>query len=37
MIEEKLIFPYLGPLDWILDIVSLRYARISGTWGFPTE
>jgi hypothetical protein len=37
VIEGKLFFPYLGPLDWLLDIVSLRYARISGTWGFPTE
>ena len=26
--------PYLGPFDWLLDIVGIRYARISGTWGF---
>jgi hypothetical protein len=36
-IEEELVFPYFGPLDWILDIFSVRFASISGTWGFPPE
>ena len=33
LIEEEFVFPYLGRLDWILDILGFRYARISGTWG----
>ncbi len=37
-ITSQRVFPYLGPLDWIFDIIGLRYARISGTWGFaPPE
>jgi hypothetical protein len=37
-IEKQRVFPYLGPFDWILDIISIRYARIDGRWGFePTE
>lgn len=34
-IEREFVFPYFGPLDWILDILSIRFASISGTWGFP--
>lgn len=33
-VEESSVFPYLGPLDFLLDIIGIRYARISGTWGF---
>lgn len=33
-IEESSVFPYFGPLDFLLDIIGVRYARISGTWGF---
>lgn len=33
-VQKSLVFPYLGPLDWILDLLSFRYARISGTWGY---
>ena len=33
-IESVTVFPYLGPLDWLLDIISFRYARVKGTWGF---
>lgn len=33
-IQDELIFPYLGPVDWLLDILSIRFASISGTWGF---
>lgn len=35
IVERELVFPYLGPLDFLLDIVSIRYVRITGTWGFP--
>jgi len=37
VVEEVTVIPYLGSLDWILDIVSVRWAKISGTWGFPPE
>ena len=33
-VVDMLIFPYLGPFDFLLDILSVRYARIRGTWGF---
>ena len=36
-IEDTFVFPYLGPFDWLLDIISVRFASISGTWGFPPE
>ena len=26
-----------GPFDWILEIISVRSARVSGTWGFTGE
>lgn len=34
-VTDVFVFPYLGPVDWILDILSIRYCRIDGTWGFP--
>jgi hypothetical protein len=37
VVEEELVIPHLGPLDWLLDIVGVRWARVSGTWGFPPE
>lgn len=33
-ITDVLVVPYLGPLDWLLDILGVRYCRIEGTWGF---
>lgn len=33
-VEKSSVFPYFGPLDFLLDIFGIRYARISGTWGF---
>lgn len=33
-VDEVQVIPYFGPLDFLLDIVSVRYARIRGTWGF---
>lgn len=30
---EQWVFPHLGPLDWLLEIISIRYAVVSGTWG----
>jgi hypothetical protein len=34
-ITDIFLVPYLGPFDWLLDIFSIRYCRIDGTWGFP--
>jgi hypothetical protein len=33
IVTDTVVFPYLGPFDWILDIVGARYARVRGTWG----
>ena len=33
-VETVQVVPYLGPLDWILDIVGVRFAKITGTWGY---
>lgn len=37
VVETVMVTPYLGPLDWILDLISIRYARIDGTWGFSSD
>lgn len=37
LVEKETVFPYLGRLDWILDIICVRYARVTGTWGDPPE
>lgn len=29
--------PYLGRFNWILNILSIRFARVEGTWGFPSQ
>lgn len=34
VVHRDTVFPYLGPVDWILDIIGVRYAVIEGTWGF---
>jgi len=36
-VTSERIFPYLGWFDWLLDIVGIRYARVSGRWGFPPD
>lgn len=33
-VTDTVVFPYLGPFDWILDILSVRWAKVSGTWGY---
>jgi len=33
-VEKVLIVPDFGGFNWILDIFSIRFARIQGTWGF---
>jgi hypothetical protein len=34
-VHETTVFPYLGPIDWLLDIISVRWAEVEGTWGYP--
>jgi|SoiMethySBSTD1v2_1073268.scaffolds.fasta_scaffold3315155_1 hypothetical protein len=34
VVQEAVVTPYLGPFDVLLDIISVRHARVSGTWGF---
>jgi hypothetical protein len=34
-VSDVRVTPWFGPLDWLLDIISVRYCRIDGTWGFP--
>lgn len=34
-VTDLFVAPWLGPLDWLLDILGIRYCRIDGTWGFP--
>src|SRR5262245_16788760 len=34
LITDVKLVPWLGGFDWLLDILSIRYCRISGTWGF---
>jgi hypothetical protein len=34
-VTDLFLAPWFGPLDWLLDILGVRYCRIDGTWGFP--
>ena len=34
VVTETQVAPYLGWFDWFLDILSVRRARLRGTWGF---
>ncbi len=33
-VERATVTPYLGWFDWLLDILGVRWARVSGTWGY---
>lgn len=35
VVLEQSVVPRLGPLDWLLDIIMVRHAHVSGTWGEP--
>jgi len=38
IVEHERVLPYLGWFDWLLDIVGVRWATVSGTWGdTPTD
>jgi len=34
-VNREVLRPYFGRLDFLLNILSVRYARVEGTWGFP--
>ena len=36
-VTETFKAPDLGWFNWILEIISVRYARLAGTWGFSGE
>lgn len=36
VVTEEFVFPYFWKLDWLLDFVSIRWARVRGTYG-PAE
>ncbi len=36
-VTKARVWPYLGPFDWIFDLIGLRWARVEGTWGFRGE
>jgi len=36
-ITDATVYPYLGWFDWLLDVIGVRYATVSGTWGFAPE
>jgi hypothetical protein len=37
VVTETRVTPYLGPFDWLLDIIGVRWARVRGTWGSAGE
>ena len=37
VVEYARLWPTLGRFDWLLDIFSVRFAKITGTWGFRPE
>jgi hypothetical protein len=36
VVTEERVFPYLWRFDFLLDLISVRWARVSGTYG-PAE
>ncbi|MEZ5979403.1 MAG: hypothetical protein R3F34_14455 [Planctomycetota bacterium] len=34
---NQTVFPYLGPFDFLLDVIGVRYAVVSGTWGYADD
>lgn len=37
IVTYERVLPHLGPFDWILDILSIRWAKVEGTWGYEEE
>ncbi len=36
-VQKARVTPHLGWADWLLDIIGVRVAKVSGTWGFPGD
>ena len=36
-VTEANVWPFLGPLDFLLEIISIRYAVVEGTWGYSED
>lgn len=37
VVTETKVVPYLGPMDWLLDIIGVRWARVRGTFGVAPQ
>jgi hypothetical protein len=37
VVQRAEVYPYWGMFDFLLEIISVRYAVIEGTWGFEEE
>jgi hypothetical protein len=37
IVQQERVFPYLWKLDFLLDLISIRWAEVSGTWGPAAE
>lgn len=37
VVTETTVIPYLGPMDWLLDIIGVRWARVRGTFGVAPQ
>jgi len=37
VVEDVTQVPDFGPLNWLFDLFSIRYASVSGTWGFTGQ
>jgi hypothetical protein len=37
VVENVTVVPYLGPFDWIFEFFCIRFAKVSGTWGFTGQ
>jgi hypothetical protein len=37
VVEDVTTIPSWAPLDWLFDLFSIRYASVSGTWGFTGQ
>ena len=36
-VQEMVVWPHFGPVDWLLEIIGVRFARIEGTWGWTGD
>jgi len=37
VVQQADVYPYWGMFDFLLEVISVRYAVIEGTWGFEPE